>query len=59
VKTRFGGVTFNGAVFYTDIKNLQTTLDAGSCSSRVVFNVPKAHTKGIEGELSARLAPGL
>ena len=58
VKSRFGGVTFNGAVFYTDIKNLQTTLDAGSCSSRVVFNVPKAHTKGIEGELSTRLAEG-
>jgi iron complex outermembrane receptor protein len=58
VKTRMGGVTFNGAVFYTDIKNLQTTLDAGSCSSRVVFNVPKAHTKGVEGELTARLAPG-
>lgn len=59
VKSRFGGVRFNGAVFYTDIKNLQTTLDAGSCSSRVVFNVPKAHTKGIEGELTARLASGL
>ncbi len=59
VKSRFGGVTFNGAVFYTDIKNLQTTLDAGSCSSRVVFNVAKAHTKGVEGELTARLAPGL
>ena len=59
MKSRFGGVTFNGAVFYTDIKNLQTTLDAGSCSSRVVFNVAKAHTKGVEGELTARLAPGL
>ena len=58
VKSRFGNVTFNGAVFYTDIKNLQTTLDAGSCSSRVVFNVPKAHTMGVEGELKARLAPG-
>ena len=58
VKSRFGGISFNSAVFYTDIKNLQTTLDAGSCSSRVVFNVPKAHTKGIEAELSARLAPG-
>jgi len=58
VKSRFGGVSFNGAVFYTDIKNLQTTLDAGSCSSRVVFNVPKAHTMGVEGELKARLAPG-
>ncbi|WP_425996355.1 TonB-dependent receptor [Caulobacter sp. DWR1-3-2b1] len=58
VKSRFGGISFNSAVFYTDIKNLQTTLDAGSCSSRVVFNVPEAHTKGIEMELSARLAPG-
>ena len=59
VKSRFGGISFNGAVFYTDIKNLQTTLDAGSCSSRVVFNVPKAHTKGVEAELTARPAPGL
>lgn len=59
VKSRFGRVTFNGAAFYTDISNLQTTLDAGSCSSRVVFNVPKAHTKGLEGEFRARLASGL
>jgi hypothetical protein len=59
VKSRVGGISFNGAVFYTDIKDLQTTLDAGSCSSRVVFNVPKAHTKGIEGELTMRLAHGL
>jgi iron complex outermembrane recepter protein len=59
MKSRFGGITLNAAAFYTDISNLQTTLDAGSCSSRVVFNVPKAHTQGIEGELKARLAPGL
>lgn len=59
VKSRFGGITFNGAAFYTDISNLQTTLDAGSCSSRVVFNVAKAHTKGVEGEFRARLASGL
>jgi iron complex outermembrane receptor protein len=59
VKSRFGRVTFNGAAFYTDISNLQTTLDAGSCSSRVVFNVAKAHTKGVEGEFRARLATGL
>jgi len=59
VKSRFGGITFNGAAFYTDISNLQTTLDAGSCSSRVVFNVPKAHTRGVEGEFRARLASGL
>ena len=59
LKSRSGPITFNGAVFYTDIKDLQTTLDAGSCSSRIVFNVPKAHTMGIEGEFTARLAEGL
>ncbi|HEY8614777.1 MAG TPA: TonB-dependent receptor [Phenylobacterium sp.] len=59
VKSSFGGVTFNAAGFYTDIKNLQTTLDAGSCSSRVVFNVPEAHTMGLEAEFTARLADGL
>ncbi len=59
MKSRFGRVTLNAAAFYTDISNLQTTLDAGSCSSRVVFNVAKAHTKGVEAELSARLVSGL
>jgi iron complex outermembrane receptor protein len=58
MKSRFGGITFNAAAFYTDIKNLQTTLDAGSCSSRIVFNVPKAHTKGVEAEFTARLMDG-
>jgi iron complex outermembrane receptor protein len=53
VKSQFGGITFNAAAFYTDINNLQVTLDAGTCSSRIVFNVPNAHTQGIEFELSA------
>ena len=44
-------VTFNTAVFYADISDLQVTLDAGSCSSRISFNVPKAHSAGIEFEL--------
>ncbi len=47
------GVTFNAAAFYADISDLQVTLDAGSCSSRVSFNVPSAHTAGVEFELSA------
>jgi iron complex outermembrane recepter protein len=59
VKSKFSGITFNAAAFYTDIKNLQVTADAGSCSSRVVFNVPKAHTKGLEFELSAEPVTGL
>src|SRR5260370_30297154 len=36
-----------------DIKDLQATVTAGSCSSRVVFNVPKAQSPGLEAELSA------
>ena len=47
------GVTLNAAVFYSDIEDLQATLDAGSCSSRVSFNVPDAHTQGLEFELGA------
>ena len=55
IKSAFAnGVTLNAAVFYADIDDLQVTLDAGSCSSRVSFNVPDAHTAGIEFELGAR-----
>lgn len=59
IKAQTGGITFNAAAFYTDIKNLQVTADAGSCSSRIVFNVPKAHTMGLEAEISASPVPGL
>ena len=59
VKYSRHGITFNTAAFYNDIKNLQVTLDAGSCSSRIVFNVPKAHSKGIEAEFSAHPIEGL
>lgn len=59
IKAQSGFFTFNAAGFYTDIKNLQVTLDAGSCSSRIVFNVPKAHTMGIEAELGATPVTGL
>ena len=58
IRARGPGISFNAAAFYTDISNLQVTLDAGSCSSRVVFNVPKAHTVGIEAEISLQLAEG-
>jgi iron complex outermembrane receptor protein len=59
VKYSRRGITFNAAAFYNDIRNLQVTADAGSCSSRVVFNVPKAHSKGIEAEFSAHPIVGL
>ena len=50
-----GRGTFNAAAFYMDIENLQATVTAGSCSSRVVFNVPKARSTGAEVEFT--LAP--
>ena len=33
-----GRVTFNAAVFFSDIDDLQVIADAGSCSSRIVLN---------------------
>jgi len=54
IKVNKRRVSFNAAAFYTDISNLQVTLDAGSCSSRISFNVPKAHTMGLEAEFKAR-----
>src|SRR5207237_5746638 len=59
VKYSKAGITFNAAAFHNQIKNLQVTVDAGSCSSRLVFNVPKAHSTGLEAEFSARPVPGL
>jgi iron complex outermembrane receptor protein len=47
-------VTLNIAAFYSDIKDLQATTTAGTCSSRIVFNVPTARSTGIEAELFAR-----
>ncbi len=59
VKMQQRGLSFNAAAFYTKMTDLQVTLDAGSCSSRVVFNVPKAHSSGIELEITLRPADGL
>ncbi len=36
-----------------DISDLQATVTAGSCSSRVVFNVPDARSRGFEVEFEA------
>lgn len=58
VKASTNGITVNAAVFYNDIRNLQVTADAGSCSSRVVFNVPKAHSAGVEVEIGIKPTPG-
>lgn len=49
-----GRITFNSAVFFSDIEDLQANVDSGNCSSRIVVNVPEAHTFGVEAELFAR-----
>ena len=51
IKIKTSNMSINAAVFYADISNLQVTLDAGSCSSRISFNVPDAHSKGVEFEM--------
>lgn len=59
-KSEWGhGVRLNAAVFRAEIENLQVTLDAGSCSSRISFNVEEAHTTGVEIELTLMPAQGL
>jgi len=50
-----GRGTFNIAAFRMEISDLQATVTAGSCSSRVVFNVPDASSTGIELEFAAQL----
>ena len=55
VKSSFQTVTLNGSLFYADIDNLGVNVDAGACSSRVVINVPEAHTMG--GELEFAVHP--
>ena len=58
-KTTFWGGrgSFNAAAFYMDIEDLQATVTAGTCSSRVVFNVPEAESRGLELELAAAPTP--
>jgi iron complex outermembrane receptor protein len=59
VKAHFGPLRVNAAFFYNKIRNLQVTADAGSCSSRVIFNVPKAHAEGVEWEFAYTPVHGL
>ncbi len=50
-----GRGSINVSAFYFDVKDLQVVVTAGSCSSRLVFSVPKARSVG--GELEFALAP--
>jgi iron complex outermembrane recepter protein len=54
VKSQFmgGRSSLNVSAFHMDIEDLQLIVTAGSCSSRLVFNVPKAVSQGAEVELN-------
>ncbi|WP_439134864.1 TonB-dependent receptor [Pseudomaricurvus sp.] len=58
-KGNWGAFTMNAAAFYADIEDLQVTLDAGTCSSRISFNVPEAHSMGVEFEMGLQATDGL
>jgi len=47
-----GRASLNVSAFYMDIEDLQLTVTAGSCSSRLVYNVP-AVSQGAEIEFAA------
>ena len=44
---------FNAAVYTSDVRNLQATVTAGTCSSRLILNVPRARSTGAEVEFNA------
>ena len=50
----FGGRgNINLSAFLMDLRNIQLNVTAGSCSSRLVFNAPKARSQGLELEINA------
>jgi iron complex outermembrane receptor protein len=52
-----GRGSLNLSAFNMDISDLQLIVTAGSCSSRLVFNVPQARSRGAEVELSLAPSP--
>lgn len=49
-----GRAQLNLAVYHAEIDDLQVPVLAGTCSSRIVFNVPESHATGAELELTAQ-----
>ena len=54
-KSRLAGgrASLNVSGFYLDVRNLQLTVTAGSCSSRLILNAAKARSVGGEVEFTA------
>jgi iron complex outermembrane receptor protein len=60
VKSRLmgGNASFDVSAFYIDITDLQTTVTAGTCTSRLIFNVPEARSQGVEVDFRGALSRG-
>lgn len=50
-----GKGSINASAFYVDISDLQVIVTAGTCSSRLIYNTPKARSIG--GEVEFAMAP--
>jgi iron complex outermembrane receptor protein len=61
VKSRVmgGRGSINLSAFYMDIQDLQLTVTAGSCSSRLILNAPKARSQGLEAEVTVSATDNL
>jgi iron complex outermembrane recepter protein len=56
VKAQGRRSSINLSVFDMEVTDLQLTVTAGSCSSRLILNAPKARSQGVEAEVT--LTPG-
>ena len=52
VKAQGGRSTLNLSAFDMEVTDLQLTVTAGSCSSRLILNAPKARSQGVEAEVT-------
>ena len=51
-----GRGSFNASAFYVDVRDLQVVATAGTCSSRIVLNAPKARSVGGEPRLTTSIS---
>jgi len=56
VKAQGRRSSINLSVFDMEVSDLQLTVTAGSCSSRLILNAPKARSQGVEAEVT--ITPG-
>ena len=56
VKAQSGHTNVSLSAFDMEVTDLQLTITAGTCTSRLILNAPKARSQGVEAEVT--LAPG-